>query len=268
MPGLFIFFFSGAWKWSYGDRLSDVNNFLGEQSPWLKDDLYFKFPFGYQTTKYTGRSFVASPVKEDEFVKPQRVYVRYSGNSKNGYTILANVLDHIRNFARNRRKQGENQKPVKHILEFNDLLPPTVEHRVPQLQYNYNQRPPVFSDSHNNNNNPFESIESLLDYLKQNSSRTNEKSDSGEVKIKVFSNPDKLPFFLGILPATLCTLLVLGYPPFQVRDNSTILSVLIHSTNPKSWPVGIIVFAHVVRPYVHFSNLEKHNNRKQCSLLA
>ena len=46
--------------------------------------------------------------------------------------------------------------------------------------------------------------------------------------------------------------------------------LLIHSANPKSWPVGIIVFAHVVRPSVrpHISNLEKHNNRKQFSLLA
>ena len=45
---------------------------------------------------------------------------------------------------------------------------------------------------------------------------------------------------------------------------------LIHSANPKSWPVGIIVFAHVVYPSVrpHFSNLEKQNNRQQCSLLA
>ena len=39
--------------------------------------------------------------------------------------------------------------------------------------------------------------------------------------------------------------------------------IMIHSANPKSRPVGIIVFAHVVRPYVrlHFSNLEKQNNR-------
>ena len=46
--------------------------------------------------------------------------------------------------------------------------------------------------------------------------------------------------------------------------------VMIHSANPKSRPVGITVFAHVVRPSVrpHFSNLEKQNNRKQCSLLA
>ena len=44
---------------------------------------------------------------------------------------------------------------------------------------------------------------------------------------------------------------------------------LIHSANPKSQPVGIFVFAHVVRPYVrpHFSSLEK-SNRKQHSLLA
>ena len=34
----------------------------------------------------------------------------------------------------------------------------------------------------------------------------------------------------------------------------------------QSWPVGIIVFAHVIRPY--FLNLAKLNNRKQCSLLA
>ena len=34
--------------------------------------------------------------------------------------------------------------------------------------------------------------------------------------------------------------------------------------------VGIIVLAHVVRPSVrpHFSNVEKRNNRKQCSLLS
>ena len=45
---------------------------------------------------------------------------------------------------------------------------------------------------------------------------------------------------------------------------------LIHSANPKSLSVGIIVFAHVVHPSVcpHFSNLEKQNDRKQCSLLA
>ena len=38
---------------------------------------------------------------------------------------------------------------------------------------------------------------------------------------------------------------------------------LIHSANPKSRSVGIIFFAHAVRPYVrtHFSNLEKQNNR-------
>ena len=44
---------------------------------------------------------------------------------------------------------------------------------------------------------------------------------------------------------------------------------LIHSANPKSRSVGIIVFAHVrpsVRP--HISNVENQNNRKQCSLLA
>ena len=35
---------------------------------------------------------------------------------------------------------------------------------------------------------------------------------------------------------------------------------LIHSASPKSQPVGIIVFAHGVRP--HFSNLEKQNNKK------
>ena len=46
--------------------------------------------------------------------------------------------------------------------------------------------------------------------------------------------------------------------------------LLIHTANPKSWPVGIIFFAHVVRPSVrpHISNLEKQNHRKQCSLLA
>ena len=40
----------------------------------------------------------------------------------------------------------------------------------------------------------------------------------------------------------------------------TTLKILIHSANPKSRPVGIIVFAHVVRPSVrpHFSNLEKN----------
>ena len=49
-------------------------------------------------------------------------------------------------------------------------------------------------------------------------------------------------------------------------------SLLIHSANPQSRPVGIIVFEHVVHTYVrvrpHFSNLAKQNNRKQCSLLA
>ena len=45
---------------------------------------------------------------------------------------------------------------------------------------------------------------------------------------------------------------------------------MIHSANPKSRPVGIIVFAPVVCPSVrpHFSNLEKQNFRKQCSLMA
>ena len=45
---------------------------------------------------------------------------------------------------------------------------------------------------------------------------------------------------------------------------------LIHLANPQSRLVGIIVFAHFVRPSVrpHFSNLAKQNNRKQCSLLA
>ena len=42
---------------------------------------------------------------------------------------------------------------------------------------------------------------------------------------------------------------------------------MIHSANPKSRPVWIIVFAHIVRPS-HFSNLVKQNNRKRCSLLA
>ena len=36
--------------------------------------------------------------------------------------------------------------------------------------------------------------------------------------------------------------------------------LLIHSANPKSRPVGIIVFVHVVRP--HFSNLEKTKQQK------
>ena len=41
---------------------------------------------------------------------------------------------------------------------------------------------------------------------------------------------------------------------------------LIHSTYPQSWPVGIIVFAHVVRTY---SNSSKTNiKRKPCSLLT
>ena len=46
--------------------------------------------------------------------------------------------------------------------------------------------------------------------------------------------------------------------------------LLIHSANPKSRPVGIIVLAHVVRTYVrpHFSNVARQNNRKQCSLLV
>ena len=43
--------------------------------------------------------------------------------------------------------------------------------------------------------------------------------------------------------------------------------LLIHSANPKSRPVGIVVFAHVVRTSP-LSNLAKQNNRKQCSLLA
>ena len=49
-----------------------------------------------------------------------------------------------------------------------------------------------------------------------------------------------------------------------------VLLLLIHSDNPKSRLVWIIVFAHVVRPSVrpHYSNLEKQNNRKQCYLLA
>ena len=54
------------------------------------------------------------------------------------------------------------------------------------------------------------------------------------------------------------------------RNCRSLYILLIHSANPKSGPVGVIVFAHVVRPYVrtHFLNLEKQNNRKQCSLLA
>ena len=38
-------------------------------------------------------------------------------------------------------------------------------------------------------------------------------------------------------------------------------AILIHSADPQSWPVVIIIFAHVVRPYVriHFSNLAKQN---------
>ena len=39
---------------------------------------------------------------------------------------------------------------------------------------------------------------------------------------------------------------------------------LIHSANPKSRPVAIVVFAHVVRPYPLF----KSSKRKQSSLLA
>ena len=39
---------------------------------------------------------------------------------------------------------------------------------------------------------------------------------------------------------------------------------MIHSANPKSLPVGIIVFVHVVRPSVrpHFSNLGKQIKAK------
>ena len=39
---------------------------------------------------------------------------------------------------------------------------------------------------------------------------------------------------------------------------------LIHSADPQSPPVVIIIFAHVVRPSVrpHFSNLAKQNNSK------
>ena len=41
------------------------------------------------------------------------------------------------------------------------------------------------------------------------------------------------------------------------------LTKLIHSANPQSRPVGIIVFAHVVRPSVPtFQNLEKQNKAK------
>ena len=45
-----------------------------------------------------------------------------------------------------------------------------------------------------------------------------------------------------------------------IIDGSCPLALLIHSADPQSLPVGIIVFAHVVR-----TNKTK---RKQCSLLA
>ena len=49
-----------------------------------------------------------------------------------------------------------------------------------------------------------------------------------------------------------------------------LLSYIDPLGQPKVVAGRIIVFAHVVRPYVrpHFSNPEKQNNRKQCSLLA
>ena len=44
------------------------------------------------------------------------------------------------------------------------------------------------------------------------------------------------------------------------------LNILIHSADPQSWPVGIIVFAHVVRnvrtSVPTFQNLAKQNKAK------
>ena len=57
---------------------------------------------------------------------------------------------------------------------------------------------------------------------------------------------------------------------FKWEVNRHLVKKLIHSANPKSRPVGIIILAHVVRPYVRPSSLFKsrktQNNRKQCSL--
>ena len=55
----------------------------------------------------------------------------------------------------------------------------------------------------------------------------------------------------------------------QGQPNS--ICLLIHSADPQSRPVVIIIFAHVIRLFVrssgrrvrpHFSNLAKQNNRK------
>ena len=73
-----------------------------------------------------------------------------------------------------------------------------------------------------------------------------------------------------ILPAILLLLAmhVIIYDPdnvyLEILDILLLLHKLIHPAIPQSRPVVITVFAHVVRPYVrlHFSNLEKQNNRK------
>ena len=57
---------------------------------------------------------------------------------------------------------------------------------------------------------------------------------------------------------------------FQIEEfqhSSMALVTLIHSANPKSRPVGVIVFAHVVRPSPLFRS-SKTKQQKQCSLLA
>ena len=59
----------------------------------------------------------------------------------------------------------------------------------------------------------------------------------------------------------------------KLKTHVLLKTLLIYSANPKSRPVRIIVFAHVVRTYVYVRTSllfksRKQNNRKQYSLMA
>ena len=88
-------------------------------------------------------------------------------------------------------------------------------------------------------------------------------------KESLFLNLGKPPYLLINLSYDfnfLCKYIFLSYTKLTKSLPYVFLLLygkLIHSANPKSWPVGIIVFVHVVRPYVRHSPLFKSRKTKQ-----
>ena len=79
------------------------------------------------------------------------------------------------------------------------------------------------------------------------------------------------PWLFAIRPANILYKIPYQFLIYTGLSRSVFkIQLLIHSANPQSQPVVIIVVRPFVRPYVHphFSNLAKRNNRKQWSLLA